>query len=64
MANFAQLSFQDALSPIITQLIAFHDHAILVLILVISIIGYAFFSLIKNSFTSRYLLEAQQIEII
>lgn len=64
MANFAQFSFQDAVSPIISQLIAFHDHALLVIILVIRIIGYAFVSLIKNSLTSRYLLEAQQIEII
>ena len=64
MANWAQLSFQDAASPVITQLIAFHDHTILILILVTSIVRYAFLSLIFNSLSSRYILEAQQIETI
>lgn len=64
MANWAQLSFQDAASPIISQLIAFHDHAILILILITTIISYAFIALWKNSNSSRYLLEAQQIETI
>lgn len=64
MANWAQLSFQDAASPVIAQLIAFHDHTILILILVTSIVRYAFISLIFNSLSSRYILEAQQIETI
>nr|ABW82626.1 cytochrome c oxidase subunit II [Pista cristata] len=64
MAYWAQLSFQDAASPVMSQLIAFHDHTILVLILVTTIVSYAFFSLFINSYSSRYLLEAQQIETI
>lgn len=64
MAYWAQLSFQDAASPVIAQLIAFHDHTILVLLLVTSIVSYAFISLIINSYTSRYIVEAQQIETI
>jgi len=64
MANWAQLSFQDAASPVITQLIAFHDHTILILVLVTTIVTYAFISLIFNTYSSRYILEAQQIEII
>lgn len=64
MAYWAQLSFQDAASPVITQLIAFHDHTILVLLLVTSIVSYAFVSLIFNTYTSRYVVEAQQIETI
>lgn len=64
MANWAQLSFQDAASPVIAQLIAFHDHTILILVLVTSIVSYAFISLIFNTYSSRYILEAQQIETI
>lgn len=64
MATWAQLSFQDAASPVISQLIAFHDHTILILILVTSIVSYAFFSLFINKLSSRYILEAQQIETI
>lgn len=64
MANWASLHFQDSASPVIAQLIAFHDHAMLVLILVTSIVTYAFVSLMANTYSSRYLLEAQQIETI
>lgn len=64
MAYWAQLSFQDAASPVISQLIAFHDHTILILTLVTSIVSYAFVSLLINSYSSRYILEAQQIETI
>ena len=64
MANWAQLSFQDAASPIMAQLISFHDHAMLVLTLVTSVVGYAIVALIKNSLSCRNILEAQQIETI
>lgn len=47
-----------------TQLIDFHDHAMLVLILVITIVGYAMISLLMNKFTCRNILEAQEIETI
>lgn len=64
MANWAQFSFQDAASPVISQLIAFHDHTILILVLVTSIVTYAFIALMFNTYSSRYILEAQQIETI
>nr|YP_010381765.1 cytochrome c oxidase subunit II [Perotrochus quoyanus]YP_010381778.1 cytochrome c oxidase subunit II [Perotrochus charlestonensis]UDL72153.1 cytochrome c oxidase subunit II [Perotrochus quoyanus]UDL72166.1 cytochrome c oxidase subunit II [Perotrochus charlestonensis] len=64
MALWGQLGFQDAASPLMEQLIFFHDHAMLVLILIISLVGYAAFCLMFNSFSSRYVLEGQQIETI
>lgn len=64
MANWGQLSFQDAASPVITQLIGFHDHAILILTLVTSIVGYALARLLINKLSCRTILEAQQIETI
>nr|QYK19525.1 cytochrome c oxidase subunit II [Neoamphitrite affinis] len=64
MATWAQLSFQDAASPVMSQLIAFHDHTMLILMLVTSIVSYAFASLMFNMYSSRYILEAQQIETI
>ena len=64
MSTWSQLLFQDAASPTIYQLITFHDHSILILTLILSIVIYFFISLATNSFTSRYTLEAQQIEII
>uniref|UniRef100_UPI0030DFAA2C cytochrome c oxidase subunit II n=1 Tax=Pilargis verrucosa TaxID=1818081 RepID=UPI0030DFAA2C len=64
MPFWGQLSFQDAASPIMTQLIAFHDHAMLLLTLVITVVGYASLALLMNKFSCRYILEAQEIETI
>ena len=62
--TWGQLLFQDAASPIILQLISFHDHTLIILILVITVVSYAMGSIIINKFTNRYLIEAQQIETI
>lgn len=61
---WGQLLIQDAASPIILQLISFHDHTLIILTLVISIVAYAIITIITNKLTNRYLLEAQQIETI
>lgn len=61
---WGQLIFQDAASPIILQLISFHDHTLIILTLVISVVSYAIYVIIINSYTNRYLIEAQQIETI
>ena len=60
--TWGQILLQDAASPIILQLISFHDHTLIILTLVITLISYIITTLIINKFTNRYLLEAQQIE--
>lgn len=62
--NWGQLIFQDAASPIILQLISFHDHTLIILTLVISVVSYAIYTIMVNKYTNRYLIEAQQIETI
>lgn len=64
MSHWGQLAFQDAASPLILQLISFHDHAILIVTLVIVIVFYAFISLILNKFTRNNIFEAQEIETV
>lgn len=64
MSLWGQLGFQDAASPLIEELIFFHDHAIIILIIIISLVGYAAFSLIVNKFSCRSLVEGQAIETI
>lgn len=61
---WGQLLLQDAASPIILQLISFHDHTLIILILVITVVSYAILTIILNKKTHRYLLEAQYIETI
>lgn len=62
--TWGQLLLQDAASPIILQLISFHDHTLIILTLVITVVSYAILILIINTYSHRYLIEAQQIETI
>ena len=64
MANWAQLAFQDAASPLISQLIFFHDHAITIIVLIITLVTYILLSLTFNKSTNRYLFEAQTTETL
>lgn len=64
MSLWGQLGFQDAASPLIEELIFFHDHAIIILVIIISLVGYAAFSLMLNGFSCRSLVEGQEIETI
>ena len=64
MATWGHLGFQDRASPLIEQLIFFHDHTIVVLILITTLVGYIMSTLFFNTLTNRFLLEGQTIEII
>lgn len=64
MATWAQLGLQDAASPVILQLIQFHDHAIVILTIILTFVSYSIFALLKNTFTARFILDAQTVEII
>nr|YP_010470977.1 cytochrome c oxidase subunit II [Allogalathea elegans]UVF62806.1 cytochrome c oxidase subunit II [Allogalathea elegans] len=64
MPTWGYLSFQDSASPLMENLTFFHDHAMVVLILITTFVGYMMLSLVSNSFVNRYLLENQNIEII
>nr|QHD47913.1 cytochrome c oxidase subunit II [Etrocorema hochii] len=64
MATWANLSLQDSASPLMEQLTFFHDHALLILILITTLVSYLMGTLFFNSYIHRYLLEGQTIEII
>jgi len=46
------------------QIISFHDHALVILTLVITTVGYASATLLVNKYTSRFTIEAQEVETI
>nr|YP_010636261.1 cytochrome c oxidase subunit II [Xeruca formosensis]WBQ48731.1 cytochrome c oxidase subunit II [Xeruca formosensis] len=64
MATWAYLSLQDSASPLMEQLIFFHDHIMIVLVLIVAFVGYMMSTLFFNSFINRYMLENQPIEVI
>ncbi|YP_004934807.1 cytochrome c oxidase subunit II (mitochondrion) [Chironomus tepperi] len=64
MSTWANLGLQDSNSPIMEQLNFFHDHALLIIILVTLSVGYLMGTLFFNKLNNRYLLHGQTIEVI
>lgn len=64
MATWSNFSLQDRASPLIEQLIFFHDHTLIILIIITILVSYLIIILFFNFYINRYLLEGQIIEII
>lgn len=56
--------FQDRFSPLMEQLIFFHDHALMILIIIISLISYVIFMLVVADIVRLGLVGGQEIEVI
>nr|WBK02825.1 cytochrome c oxidase subunit II [Inocellia sinensis] len=54
----------DAQSPLMEQLTFFHDHTLLILIMITILVSYLMSSLYFNKYINRFLLEGQLIELI
>nr|AAN61500.1 cytochrome oxidase subunit 2 [Culicoides saundersi] len=64
MATWGNFSLLDSGSPLMEQLNFFHDHTMLILLLITILVSYIMMSLFFNKFTNRFLLSGQNIEII
>nr|AMK06217.1 cytochrome oxidase subunit II [Drosophila nepalensis]AMK06218.1 cytochrome oxidase subunit II [Drosophila nepalensis]AMK06219.1 cytochrome oxidase subunit II [Drosophila nepalensis]AMK06220.1 cytochrome oxidase subunit II [Drosophila nepalensis]AMK06221.1 cytochrome oxidase subunit II [Drosophila nepalensis] len=64
MSTWANLGLQDSASPLMEQLIFFHDHALLTLVMITVLVGYLMFMLFFNNYVNRFLLYGQLIEMI
>jgi cytochrome c oxidase subunit 2 len=64
MSTWGHLGLQDRNSPLIEQLIFFHDHSLLILIIITILVGYLMAALFFNKFIRRFLLEGQLLEVI
>nr|ATL23287.1 cytochrome c oxidase subunit 2 [Sympiezomias velatus] len=64
MSTWKTLFLQDSASPLMEQLIYFHDHTLLILIIITILVTQMLYSMLYNSFINRYLLEGQLIETI
>nr|UJG45178.1 cytochrome c oxidase subunit II [Dolichopus brevipennis] len=64
MSTWANLGLQDSASPLMEQLIFFHDHAMLILVMITVLVGYLMGMLFFNTYTNRFLLHGQTIEVI
>lgn len=58
------MGLQDSNSPLMEQLIFFHDHSLLILLIITILVGYLMATLFFNTYINRFLLEGQTIEVI
>nr|WNL54175.1 cytochrome c oxidase subunit II [Microcerotermes aff. subinteger]WNL54259.1 cytochrome c oxidase subunit II [Microcerotermes pauliani] len=64
MTTWLNMTLQDSASPVMEQLIFFHDHALMIMLMILTAVLYTMISIIQNKQTSRFILEGQMIETI
>nr|QYK19500.1 cytochrome c oxidase subunit 2 [Episcapha opaca] len=64
MATWKTLLLQDSASPLMEQLSFFHDHTLMILVMITVLVSQTLISLFFNTFSHRLLLEGQTIETI
>nr|ADK54940.1 cytochrome oxidase subunit II [Xanthippus olancha] len=64
MATWSNLSLQDSASPLMEQLSFFHDHTMIVLLLITTIVGYSLSYMLMMNYTNRNMLHGHLIETI
>nr|AAF98020.1 cytochrome c oxidase II [Hemileuca electra] len=64
MATWSNLNLQNASSPLMEQIIFFHDHTLIILIMITILVSYLMMNLFFYQYINRYLLEDQMIELI
>nr|ABD58811.1 cytochrome oxidase subunit II [Burhinus grallarius] len=63
MANHSQLGFKDASSPMMEELIEFHDHALMVALAICSLVLYLLALMLMEKLSSNT-VDAQEVELI
>nr|YP_009236693.1 cytochrome c oxidase subunit II [Telchinia pharsalus]AMJ17163.1 cytochrome c oxidase subunit II [Telchinia pharsalus] len=64
MATWSDFNYQNGASPLMEQIIFFHDHTLIILIMILMLVAYLMINLFFNKYTNRFLLEEQMIELI
>nr|YP_001650817.1 cytochrome c oxidase subunit II [Pegasus volitans]BAF74954.1 cytochrome c oxidase subunit II [Pegasus volitans] len=64
MAHPSQLGFQDAASPVMEELLHFHDHALMIVFLISTLVLYIIVVTVSTKLTNKFLLDSQEIEIV
>lgn len=64
MAQSTQLGLQDAASPTIEELLHFHDHTLIAVFLISTLIIYIISSLVSAKLSCTDTIDAQEIEIV
>nr|WAX39222.1 cytochrome c oxidase subunit II [Anaplecta sp. 8 ZQW-2020]WAX39235.1 cytochrome c oxidase subunit II [Anaplecta sp. 8 ZQW-2020] len=63
MSTWSNMNLQDSASPIMEQLIYFHDHALMVIVMILTVVSYMMITIMMNKSINRFMLEGQLIEV-
>nr|AZZ71867.1 cytochrome c oxidase subunit II [Holbrookia lacerata] len=64
MAHPSQLGFQDAASPIMEELLHFHDHTLMIVFLISALVLYTITVMMTTTLTHTNTMDAQEVEMI
>nr|BCO16597.1 cytochrome oxidase subunit 2 [Goniurosaurus splendens] len=64
MAQPGQLGFQNAASPIMEELLHFHDHALMIVFLISALVLYIITLMMTTTMTHTNTMDAQEVEMI
>nr|YP_009164247.1 cytochrome c oxidase subunit II [Taeniogonalos taihorina]AIE11785.1 cytochrome c oxidase subunit II [Taeniogonalos taihorina] len=64
MSTWMMIFFQDSNSPVMENLIWFHDYVMMILLMIVSLIIYMFMYLFLNKLNNRFILSGNLIELI
>nr|YP_009484276.1 cytochrome c oxidase subunit II [Paratoxodera polyacantha]AVQ55076.1 cytochrome c oxidase subunit II [Paratoxodera polyacantha] len=64
MAMYMSLGLQDSASPLMEQLMYFHDHSMFIITMIVTMVAYMMLSLMTNQFTDRHVMDGQYLEIL
>nr|YP_010324991.1 cytochrome c oxidase subunit II [Rhipicephalus haemaphysaloides]UDU84724.1 cytochrome c oxidase subunit 2 [Rhipicephalus haemaphysaloides]UNO54445.1 cytochrome c oxidase subunit 2 [Rhipicephalus haemaphysaloides]UNO54458.1 cytochrome c oxidase subunit 2 [Rhipicephalus haemaphysaloides] len=64
MMTWSQMSFSDMNSPIMEQMVFFHDHSMMIILMITILTIYMIINIMMNNLLSRSMMEGQEIEII
>nr|YP_097040.1 cytochrome c oxidase subunit II [Ensatina eschscholtzii]AAU20477.1 cytochrome c oxidase subunit II [Ensatina eschscholtzii] len=64
MAHPSQLDFQDAASPIMEELLHFHDHALMAVFFISTLVLYIIIVMLTTNLTNTSMMDAQEIEMV
>nr|YP_448884.1 cytochrome c oxidase subunit II [Testudo kleinmanni]AAY62501.1 cytochrome c oxidase subunit II [Testudo kleinmanni] len=64
MAHPSQLGFQDAMSPIMEELLHFHDHTLMIVFLINTLVLYIITLMMTTKLTYTNTMNAQEVEMI
>nr|WNH37014.1 cytochrome c oxidase subunit II [Nezumia stelgidolepis]WNH38406.1 cytochrome c oxidase subunit II [Nezumia stelgidolepis] len=64
MAHPSQLGFQDAASPMMEELLFFHDHALMIVFLISTFVLYIIIAMISTKLTDTLTSDSEEMEMI